>query len=268
MVRWVFAMSMLGALVLIAGCATPSQRVDALVDRNGWNRTVVAGADFRHVVLGNGILDAARPLHVYIEGDGRPYVDRWTVAPDPTPRRPVMLHLMTLDAAPAVYVGRPCYFGLARDPPCTESDWTLGRFGEPVVESMAQVIEQLRRDRGHRYVELYGHSGGGTLAALLAARLPGVVRVVTLAGNLDPDAWARHHGYSPLSGSLNPAHQGRLPDSISQLHLAGARDDSVPAWMIAQAAPRLGAVAVEVVPEVAHSCCWSARWSQLLGEIR
>jgi len=266
--RLVFAIWMLAALVVLAGCATPMQRVDALVDRNGWNRIVMTGADFRHVVLDNGILDAARPLHVYIEGDGSPYLDRWTVAPDPTPRRPVMLQLMTLDAAPAVYVGRPCYFGLARDPPCTEIDWTLGRFSEPVVESMAQAIEQLRRERGHRYVELYGHSGGGTLAALLAARVPGIVRIVTLAGNLDPDAWSRHHGYSPLSGSLNPARRGRLPDSVEQLHLAGARDESVPAWMIAQAAPQLGAVAVEVVPGVAHSCCWSARWSLLLSEIR
>lgn len=268
MLRRVLGMWKLAALVLLAGCSTPLQRLDALVEANGWNRTVVTGADFRHVVLDNGILDTARPLHVYIEGDGRPYLDRWTVAPDPTPQRPVMLQLMTLDAAPAVYVGRPCYFGLARNPPCTEFDWTLGRFSETVVKSMADAIEQLRRERGHRLVELYGHSGGGTLAALLAARLPGVTRVVTLGGNLDPDAWVRHHGYTPLSGSLNPARRGRLPDSIEQLHLAGARDESVPPWMIAQAAAQLGAVAVEVVPGVAHSCCWSARWSLLLSETR
>lgn len=265
MARAAHALSMLGAGLLLQGCATPLERTDALAEEYGWNRTIVRGVDYRHVVLANGIRDTTRPLHVYLEGDGRPYLDRWTVSPDPTPQRPVMLRLMTLDPAPAVYVGRPCYFGLAREPPCTPLDWTLGRFSERVVESLSQAVDQQRRERGHANVELFGHSGGGTLAVLVAARLPGVVRVVTLAGNLDPDAWTAYHRYSLLSDSLSPASRGALPESIAQLHLAGDRDDLVPAWMIEQAARSLGKATVEVVPGVAHSCCWAERWSALLN---
>ena len=41
----------------------------------------------------------AGALHVYIEGDGTPYVARHDFAADPTPRNPLMLRLMTLDPA-------------------------------------------------------------------------------------------------------------------------------------------------------------------------
>jgi dienelactone hydrolase len=252
------------AFLLLQGCAPPAQRADAMAAGHGWTRTLVRGTDFRHVVYANGISDPARPLHVYLEGDGSPYVDPWTPAPDPTPRRPVMLPLMALDASPSVYVGRPCYFGLARDPPCTPNDWTLGRFSERVVESLAQAIEQLRRERGGGQVEIYGHSGGGALAVLLAARLPGVLRVVTLAGNLDPDAWAKHHGYSLLTGSLNPSRRGALPASVVQLHIAGAEDATVPPWMVDRASRQLGAATIEVLPNVTHSCCWRERWGALM----
>ncbi len=265
------ASAVIAACVLgssLAGCATAVERADAVAARHGWSRAVVTGAQFRHVVYDNGIRDRSRPLHIYLEGDGRPYLDRWTIASDPTPRDPVMLELMTLDPGPAVLVGRPCYFGLARDPSCTPLDWTIGRFSERAVDSLAAAIEQVRRDRGPSSIRLFGHSGGGALAVLLAARLPGVERVVTLAGNLDPDAWARFHDYAPLGDSLNPSRLGRLPNSVEQAHLAGERDDVVPAWMIRDAAARLGTAKVEVVPGVAHSCCWSARWRLLLEETR
>jgi hypothetical protein len=43
------------------------------------------------------------------------------------------------------------------------------------------------------------------VASLVAARRHDVVRLVTVAGNLDHLAWTTLHGVSPLTGSLNPA---------------------------------------------------------------
>ena len=51
------------------------------------------------------------------------------------------------------------------------------------------------------HVVLIGYSGGGTLAWLMASRIPETTRVVTIAANLDIDEWTRIHGDSPLSGS-------------------------------------------------------------------
>jgi pimeloyl-ACP methyl ester carboxylesterase len=66
---------------------------------------------------------------------------------------------------------------------------------------MARALEGLVGD--NNLVLLIGHSGGA-LAILLAARVPQVVAVVTIAGNLDTDVWTKLHGYLRLQGSLNP----------------------------------------------------------------
>jgi pimeloyl-ACP methyl ester carboxylesterase len=259
------ALTLAVAAVMVLGCATPTKRVQTFALQNRLNERLVHGAEYEHVVFENVPLHNAALLHVYIEGDGTPYLNRWTVALDPTPRKPLMLHLMTRDPAPAVYVGRPCYFGLAFKPPCTPAAWTIGRFGEPVVESMARAIEQLQRERGARTLELYGHSGGGTLAVLLAARLSSVRRVVTLSANLDTTAWTKYHNYTPLSGSLNPVDIGPLPANIEQLHMAAGNDRVVPAWIVEKAARRLGDGEYKVLLGASHTCCWEQYWRESLG---
>jgi hypothetical protein len=248
---------------LLAACASPVARIEATAERLGYHRQVLQGAAFRHVVYDNDRRDASRPLAVYIEGDGSPYHSRYFVASDPTSRQPLMLELMRFDDGPAVYVGRPCYLGLAADPPCDPVDWTTGRFGRDVVDSMAAVIDRLATERGDVSVELYGHSGGGALAVLIARRLKRVARIVTIAGNLDPAAWVRLHGYAPLSESLDPLADGPLSRDMEQLHAAGADDRNIPADLIVAAARRLGASDVRVLPAVTHNDGWYACWPAL-----
>lgn len=261
-VAWLAALTLAAAL---CGCRAPGERLDATADAAGFERRVLEGTEFRHVVYANDASAAGQGLHVYIDGDGTPYRDRRTVSADPTPRRPLMLHLMKLDRAAAVYVGRPCYAGLAGEAPCTPYDWTLGRYGSRVVASMASVIGTLLADSGAAHVELYGHSGGGTLAVLLARQLPGVRRVVTLAGNLDIDAWTDLHGYDRLAGSVNPADLGPLPAAIEQRHYAGELDRVVPPALVAAAAQRVGPVAIVVLPGVTHREGWDAAWPAILA---
>jgi len=223
----------------------------------------VRGETFRHVVYRNVRPDAGRTLHVYIEGDGNPYLDRWTVAPDPTPVHPVMLHLMAVDPAPALYLGRPCYFGLSTDVPCTPLDWTLRRFSEEIVHSMAKVIRDAAQDMDR--VELFGHSGGGALTVLLARRVEKVSRVITLAGNLDPASWVILHRYTPLQGSLNPLAGGALDPRITQVHLSGERDKNVPPGQTEGAVVRLGTSPLRVIRGADHTCCWEEIWPAVLA---
>ena len=264
----VFVTAVAAAMVATA-CTGSLRRADGIAREFGLERGVQHGADYRHVVFTSARMDTRGALHVYIEGDGTPYIARYDVAADPTPRHPLMLQLMTLDPAPSVYVGRPCYFGLANDPPCTPRDWTLDRFSPRIVDSMARVIEQLRAGRGTDAIELYGHSGGGALAVLLAARLGGVQRIVTIAGNLDVDAWTTYHGYTPLEGSLNPVNAGPLPASLLQQHFVGDRDKVVPPEIVAAAARRLGAPGIVVLHGVSHARGWERVWPSILaGEKR
>jgi hypothetical protein len=255
------------ALLLLAGCTPPALRVDAEAARLGFHRQVVAGDPFLHVLYLKPALDQADTLHVYLEGDGSPWLNLWTVAPDPTPRHPLMLGLMALDPAPALYLGRPCYQGLARTPPCAPPTWTSRRYSEKVIASMAAALRGVLSARESPDLVFLGHSGGGTLATLLAERFPQTRAVVTVAGNLDVQGWAKHHGYSPLRGSLDPSRRPPLPPRILQLHLAGARDRDVPLSLLQSAVARQPDARLIVFPSFDHVCCWGSVWRAVLAEL-
>ena len=256
---------LLVAQLILGACTPPARHIEATAESHGFSRSIVRGTRYEHVLYSNRLADANSPLHVYIEGDGIPYLAGGLPAPDPTPRVTVMLDLMALDPGPAVYLGRPCYFGLADRPPCEAGDWTQRRFSPEVVESMASALDQITRASHNGQLELFGHSGGGTLAVLLAHRVKNVIRVVTLAGNLDHRKWSELHGYLPLTGSLNPVDEGPLPAYIAQLHVAGERDKIVPANLIESAAIQLGAEGIRILPGQAHACCWADFWQELLA---
>ena len=249
----------------VGACTGGGDRVAGQAREAGLVAAVRQGAGFRHVVFRSRAA-ADGILHVYLGGDGRAWLTPRRVAADPTPRESVALALMARDPAPAVMVGRPCYHGLAAHGRCGPRYWTTRRYAPEGVASMAVVIEaERRRGAGRpRPVLLVGYSGGGTLAVLLAEVLAGVRGVVTVAGNLDVGAWTRHHGFSPLAGSLDPAARPPLPAHLPRLHLAGARDTEVlAAWTRRFAAGRPGA-AVRVVEGFDHACCWEAAWPALL----
>lgn len=249
------------AALALAGCATQVERIDRIAAEHGFTRALLRGASFEHVVYRNAAARGDAPLHVYIEGDGSPFITTHAIARDPTPRSPVMLELMALDPAPSLYVGRPCYFGLQAAAGCSPLYWTVARFGTEVLDSMAAVIDGTRaaEDAG---VVLLGHSGGGALAVLLAQRLANVRAVVTVAGNLDTAAWTTLHRYTPLVLSLNPSDRP-LTGVPLVVHLAGAEDEVVPAALIEAAAHTIGGE-VRIVAGARHVCCWAAAWPAVL----
>jgi dienelactone hydrolase len=253
----------LALLLALAACAEPSPRFDREAQELGFVREEVAGAGFTHAVYRNRGARAAAGsgLHVYLEGDGTPWTGGRHAAVDPTPRSPVALELMARDGGAALLLGRPCYHGHQADPGCAASLWTDARYSEAVVASMAKALERLS-PRGERLV-LVGHSGGGTLAMLLAERVETVDTVITVAGNLDVAAWTRRHDYEPLSGSLDPSARPALPLRIRQVHLAGGRDREVPPDLVVAAARRQPGARVVLRPEFDHACCWARDWREL-----
>jgi len=255
--------SALAVLLAIAACAGPSPRFDLDARELGFDREEVAGAGFMHAVYRARLTAPANRLHVYLEGDGTPWIGGRHAALDPTPRSPVALRLMTRDPGPALLLGRPCYHGHHADAGCGPALWTDARYSEAVVASMARALEAVRPP-GAR-LTLIGHSGGGTLAMLLAERVAGVDAVVTIAGNLDVAAWTRRHDYEPLAASLDPSARAPLPPHIRQIHFAGERDREVPPQLVAAAARRQPGARFELRPGFDHACCWLRDWPGLLA---
>jgi hypothetical protein len=256
-----------GAVLWLAGCATPMQRFHERVHDAGLTSRVVRGSTFNHLVVSKPG-DTAGPLHVYIEGDGTPWLTRDTPARDPTPNTPLAFELMLRDPQAALYLGRPCYFGVgSRD--CAPQVWTHERYSAAVVDSMAHALIAARGAAGAGDVVLLGHSGGGVLAVLLANETPDVVAIVTVGANLDVAAWSALHGYSPLVGSVDPARllPARGADALPAWHHVGGKDRIVPpAQLLAYALGRPGVTVVEW-PAFDHTCCWADVWKSILATL-
>lgn len=247
---------LLVTIVSLTGCT----RWQTQVSRYALEDQVVPGLEFRHRVLTNAAGQQAkrqaRPVrwHVYIEGDGQPVKFGGQPSADPTPRKPLLLSVMAQDPQPALYLGRPCYFDTA-DPACHWARWTLERYSEATVASLATALQR-QIGSGDELV-LIGHSGGGTLAVLLAPRLAQTRAVITLAGNLDLGSWIQANDYSPLPACLDPQQQPPLPPQIRQWHVAGGRDAVIKAaWIQGFAASQPGAQLI-VLEGADHYSPWA-----------
>ena len=184
---WVFAAC--AALLLVgAGCSSAPEPADATALDLGLEPVGVSGAGFEHRAYVRRDSHFSSAVHVYLEGDGLPWLSRHRVSTDPTPRYPLALHLAAKDPTPSLLLGRPCYYGASVAEPCRPWLWTSGRYSEEIVRSMVAALRRLLPDRTGRRITLVGYSGGGVLAMLMAERLPSVERFLTLAANLDIDA--------------------------------------------------------------------------------
>ncbi|MDO8801844.1 alpha/beta fold hydrolase [Phenylobacterium sp.] len=221
------------------------------------------------VVAGSRILAAASKddpsagelLTVVIEGDGDAHGRKGQPSADPTPHDPLGFRIaQAWPQGPVAWLGRPCQY--VRDTACTPSDWTTGRYSEAAVAASSLAVDELKRRSGAARLRLVGWSGGGTMAALLAARRTDVAVLVTLASPLDLAAWTQWHGASPLAGSLDPA-DATLPPGIVQLHVLGRFDQVVPPALGEASARRLGGTVL--VWREKHTCCWAKRTHRLLA---
>ncbi len=202
------------------------------------------------------------PLHVYIEGDGCAFSATGRPTKDPTPIDPLALTLASLDPHPNVlYLARPYqYLPICDSLENCQKYWTTHRYSDEVVRAADAAISEVAFNAKIKEVKLIGFSGGGTIAALLAARRSDITLLATIAGYLDST------GNPNLPGSLNPTDFARKLNKIEQVHFIGAEDDNVPP-NIAESYQQKTGVAKEkffIIENTYHHRGWEKRWPQLL----
>ncbi len=254
-------------VLCLTGCQTPTSQQEILAKQHKLQRSWVNADGYDQLVYMQEMFSNSGLLHVYLEGDGKPWNFRFFPAHDPTANYSFMLQLMTLDKGPAVYLGRPCYNGTASAKGCDPTMWTSGRYSITIVNAMAKAIEKIRAQLGVSKIRLIGHSGGGALAMLIAQHIE-VEQVITVAGNLDTDAWTTHHRYTPLYTSLNPAKQPALPPRVSQWHLVGGKDPVVPPSIVRQFIQTQANTLGVQFDKFDHGCCWASIWPRVVDSIR
>jgi len=265
---------LLGATLIVSGCSS-----HFLDDREGTANQLAASRGWiaKNISTRTFTLRAYKPvgnegkpsktLTVYIEGDGFAWRTRYTPSMDPTPDNPISLKMALADVSGnAAYLARPCQFTIDLDrDKCGYSLWTSARYSELVIRSMDEGVSALKVLAHAQRIKLVGYSGGGVVAALLAARRNDVAQLITVASNLDIDYWTRLHGVSPLSLSLNPAKMTALKN-VPQIHYVGERDVIVPRSVAESFLRLIGRDingTLRTITGVDHECCWPEIWPGL-----
>lgn len=270
---------MIKAALLIAGlslsgCGTldsfgGASEIAAWAGQRGFSITNVQAGKFRLAAFVRKTPVPNDTLTIYIEGDGAVWPTPYHPPRDPTPVRPNSLSLAAADPSTAtVYFGRPCqYLSELALQACDSAYWTERRFAPEVVAAYNAAINQQKSALAARRLRLVGYSGGGVLAALLAARRNDVDVLITVAAPLALADWVAWHKASPLKGSLDPAELGenvRMPPSV---HFVGGKDEVVPAMVVDRFIRRKGG-RMETIPGFDHECCWARDWATLLDRVK
>ncbi len=215
-------------------------------------------------LLKQGSSTTANTLHVYLEGDGLAWISRSQPSADPTPTTPTTINMAKADpySGPVLYLARPCQYVTGADArQCQQKYWTNARFAPEVIQSMDEAITQAKKQTQATHVSLVGYSGGGGVAALIAAKRDDVVFLGSVAGNLDHVTWTKHHRVSPLSASLNPLDAAPLLANIPQLHLSSPSDSIIPPAISAGFCKATGRPqACKTVPGINHDGLWENVW--------
>lgn len=265
--RWVIPGA---AVFVLASCAlvlSPAEQAGLVASESGMTELQLPDRRVRGFIKGVSTGSHAKALTIYVESDGAPWRLRDEPPQDPTPLRPLVLGMAVADRSqPVAYLGRPCqYLDAASLSYCDPALWTRGRFRSDAVDMMTRAVDALKRAAGVGVINLVGYSGGGAMAALLAARRDDVACLVTIAAPLDTTAWTAALGVSPLATSLNPLDYAQRLHKVRQTHFRGMRDRVVPPETIRKFIARVPGALILDIESFDHECCWASRWQELLG---
>jgi len=224
----------LGLIALGCGCATQPTLISALQTPSFRPETFVSSLVPMKALYRHDDVASQEPLWVVIEGDGHAWKNASTPSANPTPHDPVGWKIATqIDAKNVLYLARPCqYLDDEERKACRLEDWTVGRFSPQWVEAMNDAIDAFKTRGGDREIILVGYSGGGTMAALIAARRSDVSMLIGVASPLDVHAWTSYHRVSPLVQSLDPQNERAKLSLIPQIYVMGKNDTVVPPFLI------------------------------------
>lgn len=255
--------------VLLEGCSNLSPKTryeyaDRLTAEKNWQKLTIDTTLFPIQSYVSPI-QTGDLLTLYIEGDGLAWISKTKVSSNPTPLNPMALKLALKDTGKVAYLARPCQY--LQNELCLKKYWTSDRFSPDVISSMNQAVSYLKNKEGAKKLVLVGYSGGGAIAALIAARRNDVVKLITVAGNLHHGLWTQLKGVSPLTGSLDAVDYWRELTDIPQLHLVGEKDAVVPlavALSYQAVFPDQHKPVIQLVPTYEHQCCWVDTWPKLI----
>ncbi len=214
-------------LLLLSACASKAPDIDGFERKN-------YHADYLTLTGQEKNIKPGEKVRVYIDGNAstRGLFNKETVL-----ENPVAAQLAQKDKTKSIlYLDRPCYF--SNDNMCKPAIWKEGKYLPEVIDEVVAALYNFADKHKIPEYELVGYDGGAAVALLVATRLNSkkvkVSKVITIAGILDTEQYARSNDESLHEACLNPAREGYSLSKIPQLHIVGALDKKTPAFYVQQ----------------------------------
>lgn len=247
-------------LSALSGCASNHDLLLAHTAKPGISTGFIGTAPFKLMAVQNAAEKrGVESITIYIEGDGRAWLNRSTPSTDPSPRQYMMVDKTMIDQHPAIYLARPCQYQVELNTRvCNTTMWTEDRFSRAVVDAYSSALDSLKHEYQNTRFKLVGYSGGAAVAMALAGERSDISDVVTLAGNVDPNAWVSLHHLSPLGDVVDPVTYGQKLARILQRHFVGKADTVVPASLAQGFVRKIGARCADITELAAtHDKGWN-----------
>lgn len=250
-------------LALFQGCSgsASSPLPNSLFAPSLEHREITAG-QFKLTVFSR-IQDANQPINVYIDGGIGGFVPAGPPGITSKPDENLTLRLAMLDPSDnVVFISRPCQFGIS-DPACLDSAWENGRMAKLIYASIRRALDHVLAVVPHTRLNLVGYSGGGAIAALLAADRRDVVSLRTLAGNLDPDGNGQLHGVEPQNDFIDSMQIAPRIAFLPQEHFVGDMDVFIPEKIAKNFLKTMGSslcAKITTVQGATHRSGWENAW--------
>jgi hypothetical protein len=89
--------------------------------------------------------------------------------------------------------------------------------------------------------------------------------IITVAGNLDHQAFTTHHHVTPMKGSLNPIDYVTQVRNIPQLHISGGKDTIIPPFIADKFVQKASSPCVkqQIFASVSHRAGWKEMWEYI-----
>lgn len=214
---------------LLSACASVESRQEVFTDiteSGQLSAQQIQTSFFTLQAAGRNLQQNDGHLTVVIEGDGYAWARRNKLSDNPTPKDPIGLKIANTLPSPVLYLARPCQY--VPDPQCGPEIWSYDRFGDKVIGSYMQTLDQIAQHYHVTKFNLIGFSGGSYVALVLSSMRPDIEKVTTVAGVLDPAAWTAFHEISSLKIN-NTTHDLLTASSQTQFtHVCSHDDDIAP----------------------------------------
>ena len=263
------------SIIFLTACNTSNTRIASghnFAKQNQFKKRVYETSLFS-IVSFTRISKISNQVSIYIEGDGKAWLTKKRVSNNPTPQEPIALQLAAEDdSANVIYLARPCQFVVIdNEVNCLSEFWTNKRASREVINTYHEVLDKIKKSSSIDNFRLIGYSGGGTIAAILAAERKDIIDLRTIAGNLDIALFSKIHHVSPLTGSINPINLTDKLSMVPQLHFYSV-DDSIVKPEIIEHYKKVNeqnnklhsCVLIQQVNGTTHTKGWTKRWKELI----